>query len=95
MKCIKVSRIEIYVKAIYMARTDITTLMYRLDRILKISKTARKEDINTSQHLRRDVLTRYLLSSSTAFFSISRMPGIAEITRFQFGMSGGPRGFSR
>src|SRR3989337_2242383 len=36
----------------------------------------------------------YLLSSSTAFFSISRMPGMAEVTLFQFGISGAAIGFS-
>ena len=29
-----------------------------------------------------------------AFLSMSRIPGIAEVTRFQLGMSGVPMGFS-
>src|SRR3990170_7668939 len=36
----------------------------------------------------------YRLSSSTAFFNISRIPGIADVTRLQFGMSGVPIGSS-
>lgn len=36
----------------------------------------------------------YLLSSSTAFLSIGRMPGMAEVTLLQFGISGIASGFS-
>ncbi len=50
---------------------------------------------------RRDGLRRllvrkhcYLLSSSTAILSISKMSGMAATTRFQFGISGVLIGFS-
>jgi hypothetical protein len=36
----------------------------------------------------------HALSSSTAFLTMSRTLGMAEVSRFQFGMRGVPGGFS-